>query len=262
MQRGRLGRIRNVYVTFPGTCSEGNWPAEPVPDTVDWDLWLGPVPWRPFNNLFHHVGKPRHVVPWQICPDFGGGNLTSNAVHAFDVVQWGLGMDASGPVEITPPETGECPYLTYKYADGAVLQVTLKLDPKVHAIPPGWDPNTGLQVFGALFVGDDGWIHVGRQGFLEAYPAGSAGGTRRQRTAKHTVTNHHLDWLASHPQPPAAVLRCGEGLPLHDGLPPRLHRALDGPQTAVESRKRRIHRRRDANSSPNRDHGCCRRGRT
>lgn len=196
VQRGRIGRIRHIYVTFPGTCHAINLPPEPVPETVDWDLWLGPVPWRPFNNAFHHVGKPRHVVPWHICPDFGGGNLTSNAVHAFDVVQWGLGMDASGPIEITPPGTDERACLTYKYADGTLLQVTPKLDPNVHAIPPGWDVNTGLQVFGALFVGDDGWIHVGRQGFLEAYPREVLAEPAEKPSDERTVTNHHLDWLA------------------------------------------------------------------
>jgi hypothetical protein len=135
------------------------------------------------------------VVPWHFCRDFGGGNLTSNTVHAFDVVQWGLGMDAGGPVEIIPPETGRVPSLTYKYAGGAVLQVEWNLDPKKHFVPKGWNPATTLKPFGALFVGDDGWIHVGREGFLEA----SSTEILREPSAKadplRPVANHHQNWL-------------------------------------------------------------------
>ena len=122
-REGALGKISHVYIHFPGTSTEVNLPAEPVPEGLDWDLWLGPAPWRPFNSRFHIYGKPPRVVPWDFCRDFGGRNLTSNAVHAFDMVQWGLGMDGSGPIEIIPPETGLVPDLTYKYAGGEILQV-------------------------------------------------------------------------------------------------------------------------------------------
>jgi len=196
VQRGCIGKVQVVYVCFPGTCDDVNLPAEPVPDGLDWDLWLGPSPWRPFNNRFHHpYGKPGDVVPWHFCRDFGGGNLTSNAVHAFDVVQWGLGMDDSGPVEITPPETGTYPVLTYRYATGTLLQVAWKLDAGVHLVPEGWDVNTPIQNFGAVFVGEEGWIHVGREGFLQAYPAGILGEATEPTRARRTVANHHQNWL-------------------------------------------------------------------
>jgi hypothetical protein len=192
---GRIGKIRYVYVGFPGTSELVNLPAEPTPKGLDWDLWLGPAPWRPFNGQFHHTGEPKFVVPWHICRDFGGGNLTSNAVHAFDVVQWGLDMDESGPVEIVPPETGRVPSLTYKYASGAILQVEWKLDPAKHYVPKGWDPKTQIEYFGALYVGADGWIHVGRNGFLKA----SSPEILREPPAKadpeKPVGNHHQNWL-------------------------------------------------------------------
>jgi predicted dehydrogenase len=94
---GALGNIRNVSIHFPGASSEVDLPAEPVPEGLDWNLWLGPAPWWPFNSRFHIYGRPPRVVPWDFCRDFGGGTLTSNAVHSFDIVQWGLGMDESGP---------------------------------------------------------------------------------------------------------------------------------------------------------------------
>lgn len=192
---GALGKIQHVYVHFPGTSAEVELPEEPLPPGLDWDLWLGPAPWRPFNSRFHHYGEPQRVVPWDFCRDFGGGNLTSNAVHAFDVVQWGLGMDDSGPVEIIPPETGQYPDLTYKYPGGVVLQVVdRRLDRKKHFVPKGWDEITSIQNFGAVFIGEQGWIHVGREGYLTSFPAGLAENHPRYEHAL-AVGDHLADWF-------------------------------------------------------------------
>lgn len=195
VRRGRIGRVKYVYVTFPGTSGNVNLAPEPVPDGLDWELWLGPAPWRPYNHRFHHYGAPRHVVPWHFCDDFGGGNLTSNTVHAFDVVQWGLGQDGSGPVEITPPETGDVPCLTYRYADGSLLQVAEKLDPEKHFVPKGWDVNTRIQNFGAVFVGEDGWIHVGRHGYFRSYPESILERASDAPPRIRPVPDHHHNWL-------------------------------------------------------------------
>lgn len=198
VQQGALGKVRAVYVNFPGTSDEVNLPPEPTPEGLDWDLWLGPAPWRPYHHRFHPYGRPPHVVPWHFCRDFGGGNLTSNAVHAFDVVQWALGMDGSGPVEIVPPETGQVAVLTYKYANGVVLQVVPgRLNPAEQEIPPGWDVQTVIQAFGALYVGEQGWIHVGREGYLRTHPAELLQQPTEKPAADRPLYNHHLDWLTA-----------------------------------------------------------------
>jgi predicted dehydrogenase len=196
VRSGRIGKLKMVYVVFPGTSSDVNLPAELVPEGLDWDLWLGAAPWHPFNSQFHHYGPPPFVVPWHFCRDFGGGNLTSNAVHSFDVVQWGLGMDESGPVEITPPETGKYPSLTYKYANDVLLQVVdSKLDGQKHLVPQGWDLNTRIENFGALFVGSEGWIHVGREGYLKGFPPEIIERSPQRRELGEPVANHHQNWL-------------------------------------------------------------------
>ncbi len=194
VQEGRLGKIQYVYVGHPGTCDYLNLPAEPVPDGLDWDLWLGPVPWRPYNSRFHPYGKPSGVVPWHICRTFGGSNLTSNTVHAFDVVQWALGADGGGPVSVSPPGTGDFPMLTYRYASGELLHVDWQVNPDVHPVPDGWSPGTRIQSFGALFVGEDGWIHVGRRGFLESHPAEIVAEAERDDRGR-ALANHHQNWL-------------------------------------------------------------------
>jgi predicted dehydrogenase len=193
---GALGKIQAVYVSGPGTSAEVNLPAEPVPDSLDWDLWLGPAPWRPFNHRFVYLGQPLNVVPWDFCRDFGGGNLTSGTVHAFDVVQWGLGMDQAGPIEVIPPGTGSYPDLTFKYPDGVFVQVVPgRLDPRKHPIPQGWEESTPIQVFGALFVGERGWIHVGREGYLQSFPADVIKNYPAGYDRLIAGESHHRNWF-------------------------------------------------------------------
>ncbi len=193
--QGRLGKLKIVYVNFPGTNENVNLPPEPVPEGLDWDLWLGPAPWRPFNSRFHEYGHSMRVVPWHFCRDFGGQNLTSNAVHNLDVVQWGLGMDDSGPVEIIPPETGKVPSLTYKYGNGVLVQVDWKLDKEKHFVPEGWNVDTKIENFGAVFVGEGGWIHVGRQGYLRSYPEEIVADWAGRPENTRPIPYHHRNWL-------------------------------------------------------------------
>ncbi|MBM4041940.1 MAG: Gfo/Idh/MocA family oxidoreductase [Planctomycetes bacterium] len=196
VRAGALGTIRIVYVNMAGTCDDVSLPAEPVPEGLDWDLWLGPAPWRPYNRRFHPYGQWHGVVPWHFCRDFGGGNLTSNTVHAFDVVQWGLGMDASGPVEIIPPETGRAPLLTYRYASGVLCQVVHDRLPRQREFRlDGWDEATPVQNFGAVFVGDAGWVHVGREGYLRSQPEDIVRQHHLPPGDAHPVNNHHQDWF-------------------------------------------------------------------
>lgn len=169
---GAIGTLRNVYVIHAGTSSDVDLPAEPTPESLDWDRWIGPSPWRPFNSRFHYLGRPLNVVPWEFVRDFGGGSITSGCVHALDVVQWALGMDQAGPLEIIAPESGQVPFVTLRYPNDVKVEITDgRLDARHHTIPAGWDPLTSLQPFGGLYVGDAGWIHVGRQGVLVSNPA-------------------------------------------------------------------------------------------
>ena len=196
VRAGAVGKVRVVYVNHPGTVGDVDLPAEPVPDGLDWDLWLGPAPWHPYNSRFHPYGQPPHVVPWHFCRDFGGGNLTSNAVHAFDVVQWGLGMDEGGPIEVSPPEAGRHPVLTYTYPGGVLLQVVGgRIDPQRLLVPEGFDPATPIQSFGAVFVGERGWIHVGRGGYLQGFPDEVLEALPGWQGRRPPARSHHQNWL-------------------------------------------------------------------
>ena len=105
-------------------------------------------------------------------------------------------MDRSGPVEITPPETGQVPVLTYRYASGVLLQVVGgRLDGRKVFVPQGWDEKTRLTNFGALFVGEEGWVQVGRGGYLKTHPPEILEGARRRPGGRGSVIGHHANWL-------------------------------------------------------------------
>jgi hypothetical protein len=73
--------------------------------------------------------------------------------------------------------------------------VNWKLDPAKHFVPDGWDVGTRLQAFGALYVGEEGWIHVGRGGYLTSHPTDIVEQPVTDPEPWHPVGNHHQNWL-------------------------------------------------------------------
>ncbi|OHB77484.1 MAG: hypothetical protein A2W31_12125 [Planctomycetes bacterium RBG_16_64_10] len=189
---GQIGTVKLVYVSSSDVSPYQNFPAEPIPAGVDWDMWLGPCPWYPYSDRYHHAGRPRHVVPWSCNRAFGAGGMTSGLVHNLDSAHAGLGKDGDGPVAITPPGINATPSLTFTYADGTQIVCATTLTQGQHVIPNGWNENTPIDNFGVLFVGDQGWVHVARFGLLNCYPKHLL--PRRFSTA-HSIEEHHRDWL-------------------------------------------------------------------
>jgi len=132
-------------------------PAEPVPEGLDWDLWVGPAPWREYNHLYH-TNPPPGVVPWSFCEDFGAASVTWHHSHSADVIQYALGRERSGPVEILHPSSGDYPTLTYRYADGTPLHLVdhWGMVNDLYQAVPRTARLDGL--FGGLFVGERGWV--------------------------------------------------------------------------------------------------------
>lgn len=116
VRSGRIGEVKSVDVYVSGGYpSNAILPGQEVPEGMDWNMFVGPAPFRPFN--WKYVNNRG----WIFYRDFGGGQGQTNwGSHIFDVAQWGLGMDDSGPVEIMPPQ-GKQP-LTYKYANGVTMR--------------------------------------------------------------------------------------------------------------------------------------------
>ena len=104
VRNGRLGKIQRVQVGVGGPPIPCDLGEEPMESGLDWDRWLGPAPMRPYNSVLSPRGMHDHYPNWRTYCEYGGGGMTDWGAHHFDIAQWGLGMDQSGPVEIIPPE--------------------------------------------------------------------------------------------------------------------------------------------------------------
>lgn len=161
VQAGTLGKITlvNAYVGAPPI--PYNLPEESIPADLNWDLWLGPLPGDiHFNN---QLDPPISLDPeenekmwgaWRWYKEMGGGFTTDWGAHMFDIVQWGLGMDRNGPVEISPIGDG-AEFMMFKYADGTIFTS---------------EPFNEQKTKGVKFIGDNGWIEVSRGSFIASDP--------------------------------------------------------------------------------------------
>lgn len=152
VRNGAIGAVKTVHVNVGGPPGPCYLPAQPTPPTLDWDMWVGPSPMRPYHSQLCPLDDYDVFPAWRHYRDFGGGGMTDWGAHHFDIAQWALGMDGSGPVEILPPKHGLDKRLTYRYADGVLM---------THG---GAEGKAGVE-----FVGEKGRIMVNR-GYLETDP--------------------------------------------------------------------------------------------
>jgi predicted dehydrogenase len=161
VQDAALGRITkvNAYVGAPPT--PYNLPEEPLPADLNWDLWLGPLPETIHYN--NQLNPPISLDPpkdeefwggWRWYKEMGGGFTTDWGAHMFDIAQWGLGMDKSGPVEISPIGDGT-EFISWTYASGTVMTS---------------EPFDEKMTKGVKFWGENGWIEVARGYFNASDP--------------------------------------------------------------------------------------------
>jgi predicted dehydrogenase len=178
VRNGRIGKVHTVHVNVGGPPRVCDLPGEPVPEGLDWDFWLGPAPWRPYNSDIA-PGLDFHGWPnFRAYRDYAGGGMTDIGAHHFDIAQWGLGMDGTGRVEIHPPDDKDYKLRTYKYANGVILH---------HG---GASGGAGIE-----FKGTEGRVLVNR-GFIATDPPhilDSVIGANETRL--YYTRDHHGNWL-------------------------------------------------------------------
>jgi predicted dehydrogenase len=167
VRNGRIGKVQTVIVGVGPSSEWCDLPEEPMEPGLDWDAWLGPAPMRPYNSVLSPRGIHDHFPNWRSYREYSGGMMTDWGAHHFDIAQWGLGMDESGPVEIIPPENPKARTgLRYRYANGV------------------------------LFIGTEGKIFVDR-GRFQADPETLAQEPLGANAVRLYVSNsHQQDWLA------------------------------------------------------------------
>lgn len=118
VMNGRIGKVQEVEVRVGGPSRWCDLPEETPPVGLDWDMWLGPAPYRGWCDVLSPVGVHNHFPRWRNFREYAGGGVTDWGAHHFDIAQWGLGMDDSGPVEVHPPDGKDYEFLTFVYANG------------------------------------------------------------------------------------------------------------------------------------------------
>lgn len=162
VRSGRLGELKEIRVGLASDNRDNNGHAAqtapaPVPEGLDYDMWLGPAPEAPFCPARLHSN-------WRWMYDYSGGNLTDFGAHHLDIAQWAMDAERSGPVEFydfaaTWPEKGALyttpPTFSFscRYENGVEMKVADKMD-----------FGSGLQ-----FIGTEGKITTGR-GSLRVEP--------------------------------------------------------------------------------------------
>ncbi len=173
---GKLGKLHTVHA-HPGgmgTGSSGWLPAQPEPpkEEVDWDLYLGPAAWRPFNRRLlngFNFEKGGGLV---------GGGVLEWGSHCVDLCQWANNADDTAPVEYEPPVGGQA---VAHYVNGVKLVMR----------GGGW---LGLGSCPVRFEGDTGWVETGDNGDMVASsPALLA--ARGAKVGGYPANNHIRDFL-------------------------------------------------------------------
>ena len=157
---GKLGKIHTLHATVYVPEIKTAWlPGEPTPppDIVDWNLWLGPAPWRPYNSEYVKGG-------WRAHYDFeSGARLLDWGAHTVDLCQWANQADDTMPLTFEPGEKG----ITAYYANGVKLVIHFLETPFEQR--PGWIQELGTCP--VRFEGDEGSVEVGDSGGMEVHPA-------------------------------------------------------------------------------------------
>ena len=172
VRNGRIGQIKQVIADVGGPSKWCDLPEQEMEKGLDWEFWLGPAPKRPYNSVLSPRGVHTHFPDWRNYREYSGGMMTDWGAHHFDIAQWGLGMDESGPVEIIPPEDPKATKgLRYLYANGVEL---------LHG-------NSG----GVLFKGTEGEILVNR-GRFKATPESIEDKPLTDKDIRLYSSNDHL----------------------------------------------------------------------
>jgi predicted dehydrogenase len=179
VRNGYIGQITEINVNVGEPVKQCSLPVMDAPAELDWNEWVGPSMYRGWHPDLAPVFGDEKWAWWRGYRDFGGGLITDWGAHMFDIAQWGLDMDQSGPVQFLPPSVPAKTGLSMKYENGVV--VTHK----------NWGEGNAVQ-----FIGTEGRIEVSRE-FLRTFPNKDLAKAELKQSDKrvYVSTNHYQDWV-------------------------------------------------------------------
>lgn len=179
VRNGYIGKVHTIYASLGEFPPPRTLPEQPTPDGFDYDRWLGPSPWYPYNEA---RVKGDYGGGWRCFWDYGSRKNGDWGAHHFDIIQWALGMDDSGPVEFIPKGYEGTAYQTHIYKDGAKV-LRNHPDMKGHMI---------------RFIGEKGEVLVSRGDRLDTTPVSLKTQPPAPNDVRLYVSNAHEDnWVQS-----------------------------------------------------------------
>jgi predicted dehydrogenase len=178
VRNGWIGEIKAARARLGEFALPAPLAAEPIPQDFDYDRWLGSTPWRPYNaqRVLGNYGGG-----WRKYFEYGARKNGDWGAHHFDIIQWALGMDNSGPVNFLPKGFEGAEYQSHIYADGTRVW-------KNHPVKNG-------QMI--QFIGDKGEVLVSRGGRLETTPVELASREPGPNEIRLYASDHHEgDWIS------------------------------------------------------------------
>jgi predicted dehydrogenase len=210
---GVIGHVREVYAWTDRPVGGRPWSnfavqaiskdTPPVPESLDWDLWLGPVPYRSYHPDYH-------PSKWRAWLDFGTGAMGDMGCHILDPAFWALDLGAPTHIQATSthwepevqnqtfprasivrmqfPARGDRPPVKLTWSDGRILP----------PVPPEFSPGQKFSPSGAMLVGDDGIILHGSHGAggLKILPEEKMMSyTPPAKTIPRVEGSHEGDWI-------------------------------------------------------------------
>lgn len=143
---GKVLEVRAVNYAAPEAAPDSPFPAASVPRGLNWDRWLNQAAMRPYHQKW---------MSWMRWHDFSGGQMTNWGAHGVDQIQWALGMDDTGPVEMWPIGDRSGGQVAMRYANGVELKFMLEKGP----------------MGGAIFVCEKGKLEINRNKVTSNPPA-------------------------------------------------------------------------------------------
>lgn len=161
---GKILEVRAVNYTGPEASPIPPFAEETVPAGLNWDVWLNQAAYRPYNGQW---------LGWMRWADFSGGEMTNWGAHGVDQIQWALGMDNTGPVDLWPITEGTNGQVGMRYANGVEVHFILDRGPSG----------------GGIFIGEKGKLEVNRNKF-----ASNPGSIAAELLKKVDVAEEERKW--------------------------------------------------------------------
>ena len=171
VRNGRIGKVHTVKIGLPGDPAGPEAPAMPVPENLNFDMWLGSTPEVPYTEIGVHPQEGYGRPGWLRIRNYGAGMITGWGQHHYDSAAWGMNTELTGPTSVEAlaefPKSGLWNvhgdfFVKHEYDNGMTVYTS------------------GGYTNGIKYIGEDGWIFVSRG----SYQASASDPVDKEKSAK------------------------------------------------------------------------------